>query len=102
MTENKGFIHSCAIEHVERYGEIYAEAFSGEPWHDAWTVVDATVHVRDLLENRQAYGLEYVVEGQIAGFILGTCLGLLSIIADKLVILSKFIIFLKNRIVIRK
>ncbi len=72
MKEIKGIIQPCAMEHVERYGEIYAEAFSGEPWNDAWTVEDATVHVRELLESKQAYGLEYVVDGQIAGFILGT------------------------------
>jgi len=59
-------------EHVERYGEIYARAFSGEPWFDPWTVEDATVHVRELLENRQSYGLEYIVDGRVAGFILGT------------------------------
>lgn len=72
MKEDKGIILPCAMEHVERYGEIYAEAFSGEPWNDAWTVEDAIVHVRELLESKQAYGLEFVVDGQIAGFILGT------------------------------
>ncbi len=72
MKEIKGTIQPCTMEHVNRYGEIYAEAFSGEPWNDAWTVEDATVHVRELLESKQAYGLEYVVDSQIAGFILGT------------------------------
>jgi len=72
MKEIKGTIQPCSMEHVERYGEIYAEAFSGEPWNDAWIVKDAAVHVRELLENKQAYGLEYVLDGQIAGFILGT------------------------------
>jgi len=65
-------IFICTMAHVERYGEIYARAFSGEPWHDAWTVEDATVHVRELLENRLSYGLEYVADGVVAGFILGT------------------------------
>ena len=60
------------IEHVERYGEIYAAAFSGEPWKDHWTVENATMHVRELLESNTAYGLECVIDGEIAGFILGS------------------------------
>lgn len=30
-------------EHVGRYAQIYAAAFSGEPWNDPWTVEDAEV-----------------------------------------------------------
>ena len=59
-------------EHVERYGAIYAAAFSGEPWNDPWEPQDAMIHVGELLDSKQAYGLEYVVSGEIAGFILGT------------------------------
>ena len=58
--------------HVERYGEIYATAFSGPPWNDPWTEADAVIHVRELLETKTAYGLEYVMDGQIAGFLVGT------------------------------
>jgi len=65
-------IENCKLENLDRYGEIYARAFSGEPWYDAWKVEDATVHVRELLENKQSFGLEYVADGQVAGFILGT------------------------------
>ena len=65
-------IYPAAIDHVTRYGEIYATAFSGEPWNDAWTVEDAFVHVSEILESKQSYGLEYMVDGKVAGFILGT------------------------------
>ena len=27
-------IQLCTMEHLVRYGEIYAAAFSGEPWND--------------------------------------------------------------------
>lgn len=64
-------IRLCTLEHVDRYGEIYSRAFSGEPWNDPWKVEDAVTHVRELLENKTAYGLEYIVDGEIAGFILG-------------------------------
>lgn len=70
--QEKGIIKVCSMEHTDRYGEIYAEAFSGEPWNDSWSVEDATVHVRELLENKEAYGLEYIWQDQIAGFVLGT------------------------------
>lgn len=60
-----------STEHLQRYGEIYAQAFSGEPWNDSWSVENATVHVRELLENKQSYGLECVINGQVAGFVLG-------------------------------
>ena len=33
---------------------------------------DATIHVRELLENKQSYGLECIRGGQVVGFILGT------------------------------
>ena len=59
-------------EHLERYGAIYAAAFSGEPWNDPWEPKDAMIHVGELLDSRQAYGLEYVIDNEIAGFILGT------------------------------
>ena len=59
-------------EHLERYGAIYAAAFSGEPWNDPWEPKDAMIHVGELLNSQQAYGLEYVIDNEIAGFILGT------------------------------
>ena len=31
-----GEIKSCSMDHVRRHGEIYAKAFSGEPWNDPW------------------------------------------------------------------
>ena len=67
-----GLIQSCSLEHVERYGEIYAKAFSGEPWNDPWAPADAVIHVRELLESKQSYGMEYVEDGRVVGFILGT------------------------------
>ena len=71
-TPNNMTINPCTIEHLNQYGAIYAAAFSGEPWNDNWTVEDATIHVSELLENKQHYGLECVVDGEVAGFILGT------------------------------
>ncbi len=68
MTEE---IRPMSLDDVERYGEIYAEAFSGEPWNDPWRKEDASVHVRELLEMKTAYGLEYAIDGKIVGFILG-------------------------------
>ena len=72
--ENKKneMIRICNMDHIDRYGKIYAAAFSGEPWKDHWKTGDAVIHVRELLESKQSYGLEYVIDGQIAGFILGT------------------------------
>ncbi|MBQ7599160.1 MAG: GNAT family N-acetyltransferase [Clostridia bacterium] len=67
-----GLIQPCSLEHVERYGEIYAKAFSGEPWNDPWDPADAVIHVRELLESKQSYGMEYVEDGKVVGFILGT------------------------------
>jgi ribosomal protein S18 acetylase RimI-like enzyme len=65
-------IRSCSIEHIKRYGEIYARAFSGEPWNDNWSVEDAETHVREIMESGTAYGLEYLADDEIAGFILGS------------------------------
>ena len=63
---------SITMEHLERYGEIYAAAFSGPPWNDPWTEADAVIHVRELLETKTSYGLEYVMDGKVVGFLLGT------------------------------
>ncbi len=65
-------IRPITMAHLERYGEIYAKAFSGEPWNDPWKPEDAMIHVKELIESKQSYGLEYVLDGEIAGFILGT------------------------------
>ncbi|MBQ7653731.1 MAG: GNAT family N-acetyltransferase [Clostridia bacterium] len=65
-------IYPCTIQHLNRYGEIYAAAFSGEPWNDNWIVEDATIHVKELLEMKQSYGMEYTIDGKVVGFILGS------------------------------
>ena len=65
-------IYPATMDHIARYGEIYATAFSGEPWNDAWEPADAEVHVRELLESGTAYGLEYVEDGAVVGFLVGT------------------------------
>ena len=65
-------IKSIMMDHLTRYGEIYAEAFSGEPWNDPWKPEDARIHVKELLESKQSYGLEYEEDGKVVGFILGT------------------------------
>ena len=65
-------IRPVSMDHAARYGEIYAAAFSDEPWNDPWDPKDAEIHVRELLESKQSYGLEYVLDGKVAGFILGT------------------------------
>ncbi|MBQ8093484.1 MAG: GNAT family N-acetyltransferase [Clostridia bacterium] len=59
-------------DHITRYGEIYAAAFSGEPWNDPWKREDAAIHVQEIMESKQSYGLEYVKDGEVAGFILGS------------------------------
>ena len=69
---SKNNIRPITMEHIQRYGDIYAKAFSGEPWNDPWKPEDAVIHVRELLESKQAYGLEYVLDGKVVGFILGT------------------------------
>ena len=68
----KDSIQPITMEHIKRYGDIYARAFSGEPWNDPWKPEDAVIHVRELLESKQSYGLEYVLDGKVVGFILGT------------------------------
>ena len=65
-------LQNCTIDHVARYGEIYADAFSGEPWDAPWKTEDAIIHVTELLESKLAYGLECVEDGKVVGFILGT------------------------------
>lgn len=64
-------IRPITLEQIARYGEIYATAFSGPPWNDPWKSENAEIHVREILESKQSYGLEYVVDGQVVGYILG-------------------------------
>ena len=72
MMEDKTAIRLCSLDHLDEYGRIYAAAFSGEPWNNPWKPEDAVIHVKELLESKQAYGLEYATDGKVAGFILGT------------------------------
>ena len=65
-------IYPATMDHIARYGEIYATAFSGEPWNDAWSPEDAEIHVQELLESSTACGLEYVEDGAVVGFLVGT------------------------------
>ena len=65
-------IFPATMDHLIHYGEIYAAAFSGEPWNDPWNPEDAVIHVRELLETKTSYGLEYVEDGKVAGFLIGT------------------------------
>ncbi len=65
-------IRNITMEHLTRYGQIYADAFSGPPWNDPWKPADAEIHIRELMESKTSYGLEYVIDDQVAGFILGT------------------------------
>ena len=67
-----GEIRSCSMDHVSRYGEIYAKAFSGEPWNDPWKSEDAVIHVKEILEMKQSYGLEYIEDNMVVGFLLGS------------------------------
>ena len=64
-------IQSMTMEHIKRYGEIYAAAFSGSPWNDPWEPANAEIHVREIMESRHSYGLEYVIGDKVVGFILG-------------------------------
>ncbi len=64
-------IRRMTLDHAARYGEIYAAAFSGAPWNDPWKPEDAEIHVREIMESKQSYGLEYVQNNEVAGFILG-------------------------------
>ena len=43
-------IKNITMDHLARYGEIYAAAFSGEPWNDPWKPEDAEIHVKELLD----------------------------------------------------
>ncbi|WP_316608174.1 N-acetyltransferase [uncultured Ruminococcus sp.] len=72
LSEITPVIRPMRMENLPRYGEIYAEAFAGEPWNDPWERKDAEIHIGELLESKQAYGLEYLTDGEVAGFILGT------------------------------
>ena len=54
-------IHPCTVEHLNQYGAIYAAAFSGEPWHDNWSVEDATVHVRERTSMLFHYGRTFEI-----------------------------------------
>ena len=65
-------IKECTTEHITEYGIIYATAFSGEPWNDNWKIEDAEIHIKEIMESKQSYGLEYLVDGKVAGFILGS------------------------------
>ena len=67
-----GDIRACSVDHAERYGEIYAKAFSGDPWNDPWKTEDAVIHVKEILEMKQSYGLEYVENNLVVGFLLGS------------------------------
>ena len=67
-----GEIRFCSMDHVSRYGEIYAKAFSGEPWNNPWKPEDAVIHVKEILEMKQSYGLEYVEDNIVVGFLLGS------------------------------
>ncbi|MFC2663017.1 MAG: GNAT family N-acetyltransferase [Eubacterium sp.] len=65
-------IRPCTMEHIVRYGEIYAAAFSGEPWNDPWKPEKAQVHVKEILESSHSYGLEYALDEKVVGLLLGT------------------------------
>ena len=67
-----GRIQPCDLKHIERYGKIYAAAFSGDPWKDSWKTEDAAIHVQELLEAKTSSGFEYVRDDKAVGFILGT------------------------------
>ena len=65
-------IQPLTFEHLHRYAEIYAAAFAGPPWNDPWRVEGAEIHVREIMEMKQSFGLELVTEGEVAGIILGS------------------------------
>ena len=65
-------IQEISNDNIRSYGEIYANAFSGEPWNDNWTVDNAIIHISEIMASKQSYGLEYVVDGKVAGFLLGS------------------------------
>ena len=64
-------IQPINMDHIGDYGKIYAAAFSGPPWNDPWTPENAAIHIREIMESKQSYGLEYVTDGRVVGFILG-------------------------------
>ncbi|MST87465.1 Rpn family recombination-promoting nuclease/putative transposase [Lactobacillus porci] len=68
---SKSEIRQCSLDRVKEYGDLYSVAFSGPPWFDPWQAADATVHVKELLEIPTAYYLEYTVDGQAVGLLLG-------------------------------
>ena len=51
---SKDSIRPITMEHIQRYGDIYAKAFSGEPWNDPWKTEDAPAYME---ETRSAEGL---------------------------------------------
>ncbi len=65
-------IKECNIGHLRQYAEIYAAAFSCEPWNDNWKVEDAEIHIKEIMESEHSYGLEYIIDGKTVGFILGS------------------------------
>lgn len=65
-------IKQITSEHLKDYAEIYAKAFSGEPWNDYWNANDAEIHIAEIMESKQSYGLEYDINGKIVGFLLGS------------------------------
>lgn len=65
-------INEISRNNIRIYAEIYAKAFSGEMWNDNWSVSDAKIHIAEIMESKQSYGLECVVGGKIAGFLLGS------------------------------
>ena len=71
LSHRRPVLRPVCPEHIERYGEIYAAAFSGPPWHDPWKAEDAATHVREIMASGQSWGLECVVSGAVAGFLLG-------------------------------
>ncbi len=58
--------------HISEYGLIYAKAFSGEPWNDNWDTKDAEIHISEIMDSKHSYGLEYLEDGRVVGFILGS------------------------------
>ena len=65
-------IKNCEMKNLQRYGEIYASAFSGEPWNDPWKAEDASIHVKEIMENPHSHCLECCIDGKTVGLILGT------------------------------
>lgn len=65
-----GRIQPCDLKHIERYGKIYAAAFSGDSWKDSWKTEDAAIHVQELLEAKTSIGFEYVRDDKAVGLFL--------------------------------